>query len=171
MVRRKGSSNSHASTVQERAANNANQSNDLAAKMDKLLGVVQNYEGKADTTMELMLSMQKNFEEELKTLREENGEIRAQMEGRKEDPRKEKTLGGSTRGEGSREKEREEEDRNTKETHPKTKTKENEVSDTASSCTKTKRTETLRGKKSVRLEEDNHKTESKMTRKLAAEDL
>ena len=48
--------------------------------MDKLLGVVQNYEGKADTTMELMMNMQKNFEEELKTLREENGEIRAQME-------------------------------------------------------------------------------------------
>ena len=57
MVRQKGSSNSHASTVQERVANNADQSMELAAKMDKLLGVIQSYEGKADTTMELMLDM------------------------------------------------------------------------------------------------------------------
>ena len=92
MVRRKGSSNSHASTVQERVANNAAQSKEPAAKMDKLLGVVQNYEGKADTTMELMLNMQKTFEEELKTLREENGEIRARMEGKKDNSRKERTL-------------------------------------------------------------------------------
>ena len=111
MVRRKGSSNSYASTVQERATNNANQSNDLAAKMDKLLGVVQNYEGKANTTMELMLNMQKTFEEELKTLREENGEIKARMEGRKDDSRKERTLEGFTIGGGSQEKEREEGDR------------------------------------------------------------
>ena len=121
MVRRKGSSNSHASTVQERATNNANQSNDLAAKMDKLLGVVQNYEGKADTIMELMLNMQKTFEEELKTLREENGEIKARMEGRKDDSRKERTLEGFTIGGGSQEKEREEGDRSTQGTRQKTK--------------------------------------------------
>ena len=113
MVRRKRSSNSHASIVQERAANNANQSNDLAAKMDKLLGVVQNYEGKEDTTMELILNMQKTFEEELKTLREENGEIKARMEGRKDDSRIERTLEGFTIEGGSREKEREEGDRST----------------------------------------------------------
>ena len=73
MVWRKGSSNSYASTVQERVANNTDQSKELAAKMDKLLGVIQSYEGKADTTMELMLDMQKTFEEKLKALREENG--------------------------------------------------------------------------------------------------
>ena len=121
MVRRKGSSNSHASTVQERATNNANQSNDLAAKMDKLLGVIQNYEGKADTMMELMLNMQKTFEEELKTLRKENGEIRAQMEGKKDNSRKERTLERFIIGGGSQEKEREEEDRSTQGTRQKTK--------------------------------------------------
>ena len=89
--------------------------------MDKLLGVVQNYEGKADTTMEMMLNMQKTFEEELKTLREENDEIKAHMEGRKDDSRKERTLEGFTRGEGSQEKEREKGDQSTKGTQQKTK--------------------------------------------------
>ena len=116
MVRRKGSSNSHASTVLERAANNVDQSKELAAKMDKLLGVVQNYEGKADTTMELMLNMQKTFEEELKTLREENGEMRARIEGKKENSRKERTLKESVERVESQEKERTEKEQSTKET-------------------------------------------------------
>ena len=90
MVRQKGLSNSHTSTVQEQVANNIDQSKELMAKMDKLLGVIQNYEGKADTTMELMLNMQKTFEEELKTLREENGKIKAQMEGKKNNSEKRK---------------------------------------------------------------------------------
>ena len=49
--------------------------------------------------------------------------------------------------------------------------KENEVSDTASSCTRAKKTEPLRGKKSVRLEDEIQRTESKVTRKFVAEDL
>ena len=69
MVRRKGSSNSHASTVQERVANNVDQSKELAAKIDMILGVIQGYEGKTDTTMELKLDMQKTFEEKLEVLR------------------------------------------------------------------------------------------------------
>ena len=77
MVRRKGSANSHALTVQERAATNTNQNEDLAAKMDRMLGVIQGYEGKTDTTMELMLDMQKRFEEKLEALKEENGKIKA----------------------------------------------------------------------------------------------
>ena len=59
MVSCKGSANSHASTFQEQAATNADQNRDLTAKMDKMLGVIQGYEGKTNTTMELMLDMQK----------------------------------------------------------------------------------------------------------------
>ena len=69
MVRRKGSGKSHASTVQERTATNAASNEDLEAKMDQILGVIQGYEGKIDTTMELMLDMQKSFEEKLEALR------------------------------------------------------------------------------------------------------
>ena len=126
--------------------------------MDKLLGVVQSYEGKADTTMELMLNMQKNFEEELKTPREENGEIKAWIEGKKNNSEKEKTPERFAEGEESQGKNQGEKDWSTKQTHQKTKepkkTKENEISDTASSCTKTRKTEPLRGKKSVRLEDE-----------------
>ena len=57
MVRSKGSTNSHASTVQEQAAINATPNGDLVAKMDKILEMIQGYEGKTDTTMELMLDM------------------------------------------------------------------------------------------------------------------
>ena len=65
MVRRKGLANSHASAVQEQAATNTDQGRDLATKMDRILGVIQGYEGKADATVELMLDMQKRFEEKL----------------------------------------------------------------------------------------------------------
>ena len=81
MVRRKGSANSHASTVQEWATTNIDQSEDLAIKMDKILGVIQGYEEKTDTTMKLMLDMQKRFEEKLVVLKEENGKIKAQLDG------------------------------------------------------------------------------------------
>ena len=57
MVKCKGSTNSHASTVQEQAAINIIPSGDLAAMMKKILGMIQGYEGKTDTTMELMLDM------------------------------------------------------------------------------------------------------------------
>ena len=77
IVRHKGSANPHASTVQERAVTNADQNSDLAAKKDRILGVIQGYEGIIDTTMELMLDMQKSFEEKVEALREENGEIKA----------------------------------------------------------------------------------------------
>ena len=49
--------------------------------MDRMFGVIQGYEGKTDTTMELMLDMQKRFEEKLEALREENGGIKAQLDG------------------------------------------------------------------------------------------
>ena len=77
MVRRKWSANSHASTVQEQAASNVDQNGDLATKMDRMLGVIQGYEVKTDTTMELMLDIQKRFEEKVEALREENGKIKA----------------------------------------------------------------------------------------------
>ena len=59
MVRHKGLENSHALMVQERAATNIDQGRDLVTKMDKILGVIQGYEGKANATVELMLDMQK----------------------------------------------------------------------------------------------------------------
>ena len=93
--------------------------------------------------MELMSDMQKTFEEKLKSLREENGEIKAQIEGKKNDSEKEKTLEGFTEGEESQEKNLGEKDQSTKGTHQKTKelkkTKENKVSDTASSYTRTRK--------------------------------
>ena len=105
----------------------------------------------------------------------ENSEIKAWIEGKKDNSRKERTLEGFAGGEESQEKEREERDQSTKETHQKTKeprkTKENEISDTASSCTRTKKTESLRGKKSVRIEDEMQKTKSKVTKKFFAEDL
>ena len=104
MVRRKGSLNSHTSTIQERVANNADQSKELAAKMDKLLGVIQSYEGKADTTMELMLDMQKTFEEKLNALREENDEIKTRLEEKKNNSEKDKTPERFAEGEESQEK-------------------------------------------------------------------
>ena len=77
MVKRKGSTNSYASTVQEQAAVNVASSKDLAAKMDKILGMIQGYEGKTEMTMELMLDMQKSFKEKLEALKEENDAIKA----------------------------------------------------------------------------------------------
>ena len=59
MVKRKGSTNSHTSMVQEQAVTNTVMSRDLAIKMDKILGMIQGYEGKTHMTMELMLDMQK----------------------------------------------------------------------------------------------------------------
>ena len=59
MVRRKGSANSHASTIQERAVTNTDQGRDLATKMERILGVIQGYEGKDDATVKLMLDMHK----------------------------------------------------------------------------------------------------------------
>ena len=85
--------------------------------MDKLLGVIQGYEGKTDTKMELMLDIQKTFEEKLKALREENGEIKAWIEGKKNNSGKEKTLEGFAEGEESQEKNQGEKDQSTKETH------------------------------------------------------
>ena len=51
--------------VEEQATINATPSWDMAAKMDKKLGMIQGYEGKTDTTMELMLDIEKSFEEKL----------------------------------------------------------------------------------------------------------
>ena len=92
MVRRKGSANSHASTIQERAATNTDQGGDLATKLDIIFGVIQGYEEKADDTVELMLDMKKRFEEKLEALREENGEIKARLYDKRDDLEKEKSL-------------------------------------------------------------------------------
>ena len=64
------------------------QSRHLAIKMDKILGVIQGYEGKTDMTMELMLDMQKRFEEKLEALREENCEIKARLDSQKDETEK-----------------------------------------------------------------------------------
>ena len=45
--------------------------------MDKIFRAIQGYEGKTDVTMELMLDMQKRFEEKLEALRQENSAIKA----------------------------------------------------------------------------------------------
>ena len=47
--------------------------------MDISLGTIQGYEGKANTTIELMLDIKKRFEETLEALRQENSEINAQL--------------------------------------------------------------------------------------------
>ena len=60
--------------------------------MDKILGVIQGYEGKADATVELMLDMQKRFEEKLEDLREENGEIKVRLYNKRDGSEKEKSL-------------------------------------------------------------------------------
>ena len=57
MVKRKGLTNSHASIVHEQVAINIVPSRDLATKMDKILGIIQGYEGKTDMTMDLLLDM------------------------------------------------------------------------------------------------------------------
>ena len=59
--------------------------------MDKILGMIQGYEGKIDTTMELMLDMQKSFKEKLKALREENDAIKAQLDGQRNDSERERS--------------------------------------------------------------------------------
>ena len=91
MVRRKGSTNSLASVVQEWAATNIDQGGDLVTKMDRILGVIQGCEGKANATVELMLDMKKRFEEKLEALREENGEIKARLYDKRDDSEKEKS--------------------------------------------------------------------------------
>ena len=117
MVRCKGSMNSHASTVQERVTANTNQNMDLAAKMDRILGVIQGYEGKTDTTMELMLDMQKRFEGKLEALREDNGEIKAWIDGKKNDLKREKSPKNSEEGERSLHKSQKDKDQSTRGAH------------------------------------------------------
>ena len=81
MVKYKGSVNLHASTIQEQATTNTALSEDLAAKMDKIFRVIQGYEEKIDITMELILDMQKRFEEKLEALKQYNNAIKAQLNG------------------------------------------------------------------------------------------
>ena len=75
IVKCKGSTNSHDSTFQEHFLS----SRDLAMKMDEILGMIQGYEGKTDTTMEIMLDMQMRFEEKLVALSVENSAIKTQL--------------------------------------------------------------------------------------------
>ena len=63
--------------------------------MDRMLGVIQGYKGKTDTTMELMLDKHKRFEEKLEALREENGKIKAWLDGQKNYTKKERSIGKS----------------------------------------------------------------------------
>ena len=66
MAKKKDSINS----TQPENASSACLGSDLMAKMDIILGVIQGCEGKTDMTMELILDMQKRFEENLEALRQ-----------------------------------------------------------------------------------------------------
>ena len=59
--------------------------------MDKILGVIQGYEGKTDTTMKLMLDMQKSFKEKIEALRQENGATKAQLDSQRNDSERERS--------------------------------------------------------------------------------
>ena len=83
--------NSHASAVQERAATNTDQGGNLMTKMDRILGVIQGYEGKADATVKLMFDMHKRVEEKLEALREENEELEARLYDKRDDSEKDKS--------------------------------------------------------------------------------
>ena len=91
MVRHRGSTNSHASMIQERIAANAALNKDLTAKMDRILGVIQGYKGKIDTTMELMLDMQKSFREKIEALRQENSAIKVRLDDQKNNSERERS--------------------------------------------------------------------------------
>ncbi len=95
--------------------------------------------------MELMLDMQKTFKEKLEALREENGEIKARLDGRKNNSKKERMSKRSEEGEKSQQKSLEDKDQSTRGTHQKTKepkkTKDNEVFDTTSSYMRAKKME------------------------------
>ena len=69
MVKKTGSINSHALTIQPETIIHTGLRRDLWAKMDIILRAIQGYEGKSDTMMELMLDMQKRFEEKLEAPR------------------------------------------------------------------------------------------------------
>ena len=73
MAKKKGLINS----AQLENTSSADLGGDLVAKMDIILRAIQGYEEKANTTMELMLDMQKRFEEKLEALRQENSAIKA----------------------------------------------------------------------------------------------
>ena len=118
--------------------------------MYRILGVIQGYQEKTDTTMELMLDMHKRFKEKLEALREENGTIKAQLDGQKNDSEKERSLGKSG-GEKSLQKSPTNKDQSSRGTYQRTKkltkNKDNKVSDTASSCTRMEKIEIVREKK------------------------
>ena len=130
--------------------------------MDMILGVIQGYEGKTNTTMELMLDMQKSFEEKLEALRHENGAIKTQLDGQKNDSEREKSLGKSREEEKSLQKSLKNKDQSSRgpfqRTKEPTRNKDNEVSDTASSCTITKKIKLVREKKSMRYESEKPQT-------------
>ena len=77
MVKNKGSTNSHTLTIQPENTSNTGPGGNLASKMDMILGAIREYEGKTDTTIELMLDMQKRFKEKMEALRQENNAIKA----------------------------------------------------------------------------------------------
>ena len=175
MVKCKGSTNSHVSIVQEQAAINIVPSGDLAIKMDKILGIIQGYEGKTDTTMKLMLDMQKRFEEKLEALREENNTINAQLNSQKNDLERAKSFQKSKEEGESHQKNLKNKEQSSRETLQRTKeptrNEKNKVSNTASSYTREKKKDLVREKKSTKSEGERPLTEMKITRKLTTGNL
>lgn len=90
MVKCKGSANSRKTFVAQAQipANNVS-AGELTPKMDQILGMIQGYEGKTDTAVEMMLDMQKKFEERLEALRLENDAIKVQINQCGEQPEQE----------------------------------------------------------------------------------
>ena len=66
--------------IQPENASNAGPGGDLAVNMDIILRAIQGYEGKTDQSMDLLLDMQKKFEEKLEALRQENRVIKAWLD-------------------------------------------------------------------------------------------
>ena len=114
--------------------------------MDRILGVIQGYEGKFDATIELTLDMQKRFEEKLEALREENGEIKARLYDKRDDSEKERSPEKSEE-ERSHHKSQKDKAQSSKGTHQETKepkkNRESEVSDTMSSYPRSKKVESV----------------------------
>ena len=93
-----------------------------------------------------MLDMQKSFEEKLEALRQENGAIKVQLDGQRNDSERERSLMKSREEEKSFQKSKKKKNKdqssrgNFQRVKEPTKNKDNKVSNTTSSCTRMKRT-------------------------------
>ena len=59
--------------------NNIASGSDFAAKMDAILGAIQGYEGKEEAIAELVLEMQRKFNDKLEALEQDNNFFKAQF--------------------------------------------------------------------------------------------